>query len=138
MAKGKLSARYISWLNFGSFPGNCMFIVAFDYEECIKIMKRKKSGDWILALQETKSMWDEPNAGFVSKRTLVTGEIFYFLVLRKKFDFTNDDHHATLAHEVLHLISYHLPFHLDPMEENEAFCYTHTHIMQQCYKILRS
>lgn len=131
----KKSDKHINWLNFGSFPGICMFIVGFTYDEALKISTRKKYGDWILGLEQTKSIWDEPNAGFVSKRK-VNGKNYYYLVLKNRFDFT-DERHATLAHEILHLCSFHLSDFLDPMHENEAFCYTHTHLMNQCYKILR-
>ncbi len=133
----KKSDKHINWLDFGIFFGSTMFIVGFTFEEALSHLKKKKSGDWILALESTTDLWKNENWGFVSKRTLVTGKIYYFLVLKKQFDF-QDESHAKLAHEILHLCSFHLKDFLDPIEENECFCYTHTHLMTQCYKILRS
>lgn len=132
-----LSNKHIKFLNFGSFYGTVMFIVGFTYEETLKISKRKKYTGWIDALPQIKKVYQESgNVGFASERKLDKVK-YYFLVLKKPFDF-KDDSHASLAHEVLHLISFNLPYFLDPIIENEAFCYTHTHIMNQCYKILRS
>lgn len=131
-----ISSKHINWLNFGSFFGSCMFVCGFTYEETLKHIKKKKTGDWILAFEDTKEIWNCDNWGYASKRT-VAGVTYFILVLKNRFDF-KDDSHSRLAHEILHLVSFCLKDFLDPMVENEAFAYTHTHLMTQCYKILRS
>jgi len=131
------SNRHVNFLNFGIFYGTCLFICGFGYDEMIVHFKKKKTPKgWVTAFEGTKELWDNSNGGFASKR-YVDDVSYCFLVLRKQFDFT-DYAHTILAHEVLHLVSFQLKDFLDPMVENEAFCYTHTHIMNQCYKILRS
>ena len=133
------SAKHINWLDFGIFHGTVMFIVGFSYEETIKNLrqKRERYADWILALETTKQLWDSNNWGFCSRREPEDGKIYFFVVIKERFDF-KDESHAKLAHEILHLCSFNLKDFLDPMKENEAFCYTHTHLMNQCYKILRN
>ena len=133
----KLSAKHINWLNFGIFYGNCLFICGFSYDEVMLNFKKKKTPDgWVKAFKDTKEIWDNDNWGYASKRT-IDGVLYFILVLKKRFDF-KDESHARLAHEVTHIISFNLRDVLDPMTENEAFCYTQTHLMTQCYKILRS
>jgi hypothetical protein len=130
------SAKHISFLNLGSFPGVVMFSVGFTYDEVLKI-STKKYGDWALAVEKIQDVFQEDNnIGFASKR-VVKDINYFFLVLKKVFDF-KDQSHVVLAHEALHVISFVLCDILDPMVENEAFCYTHSHILEQCYKILRS
>lgn len=132
-----VSAKHINWLNFGAFFGSCIFICGFTYEEVLKHFKRKKTpADWVKCVESTLYLWENDNWAFASKRT-IDGRDYFVLVLKNKFDF-KDDSHAKLAHEVLHLASFHLKEFLDPMQENECFAYTHTHLMTQCYKILRS
>lgn len=128
--------KHINWLDFGIFPGSCLFVCGFGYNETLKHLKKKKSGDWILAFEDTKNVWENDNWGFASKRTIITGKTYFFLTLKKPFDF-KDESHTRLAHEILHLASFHLKDFLNPIEENEAFCYLHSYLMRQCYKILR-
>lgn len=134
---GRSSDKHINWINFGAFFGDCLFVCGFTYDEVLFHFKKKKTPmEWVRAFEMTKDTWEEDIPGFVSKRK-VNGVTYLFMVMKKRFDF-KDDSHNVLAHEVLHLISYHLRDFLDPMEENECFCYTHSHVMRQCYKILRS
>lgn len=132
-----LSAKHINWLDFGIFHGSCLFICAFSYDEVIGNFKKKKTTEgWVKAFEDTKSIWDNDNWGYASKR-IIDDRKYFILVLKKRFDF-KDESHSRLAHEILHIASFHLNDFLDPMAENEAFAYTHTHLMKQCYKILRS
>lgn len=133
----KTSAKHINWLNFGIFEGNVLFVCGFTFEEMLRHFKRTKTPDgWVATFESTKNLWDASSWGFVSKREM-EGKTYFFLVLKKRFDF-KDDSHAKLAHEIVHLASFHLIDLLDPMKENEAFAYTHTYLMRQCYKILRN
>lgn len=136
MVAKRISDKHINWLNFGSFFGSCMLVCGFSYKETLKLLNRRKAGDWILAFESTKDVFDNPNWGYASKKT-IAGIDYFILVLKDRFDF-KDASHAKLAHEILHLCSFNLKDFFDPMVENEAFCYTHTHLMTQCYKILRS
>lgn len=133
-----LSAKHINWLDFGTFNGSCLFVCAFTYDEVIKNFKKKKTPDgWVVAFESTKQLWESDNWGFCSKRVLDDECTYFFLVLKNKFDF-KDDSHARLAHEILHLATFQLKDILDPITENECFAYSHTYLMKQCYKILRS
>ena len=132
-----LSSKHINWLDFGTFYGSCLFVCGFTYEETLKVLKRKKSFEWLDAFETTKDVWDSDNWGFASRRQTNAGKIYFFLTLKSRFDF-KDESHIKLAHEIVHLASFHLTDFLDPMKENEAFAYTHTRLMTQCYKILRS
>lgn len=134
--KQKLSDKHIAFLDFGSFPGVVMFTVGFTYEEVLGISK-KRYKDWVDAVKMMEDIYKEKNCGFASKRT-VNGIKHFFLVLTANFDFS-DESHTTLSHEAIHLISFQFELlGVDPIQENEAFCYTHTHILNQCYKTLRS
>ena len=131
------SHKHINWLNFGTFDGACLFVCGFSYENIIMQLKLKRTPkEWVISFESTKSMWDNDNWGFASKRT-IDGKTYFFLVLKNIFDF-KDDSHARLAHEILHLSTFHLTDFLNPIDENECFAYTHTHLMKQVYKILRT
>ena len=133
----KLSAKHMNWLNFGAFDGTVLFVCGFTYGEIMNRFKNKKTSEgWVTAFENTKNMWDDDtNHAFCSKEE-VSGKTYFIMVLKNRFDF-RDGSHATLAHEILHLISQNLPEFLDPMRENECFAYTHTFLMNQCYAILR-
>jgi hypothetical protein len=133
-----LSSRHINWLDFGTFQGTCLLVCGFSYEAVSDHFKKKKTPkEWVEAFESTKNMWDSDNWGFASRRQTDSGQICFFLTLKHRFDF-KDDSHVKLAHEILHLASFQLADFLDPIKENECFAYTHTHLMRQCYKILRS
>ena len=139
MVKNKRSGKVLEIVNFGSFPGKTMFTCGFTFKEICKILKKQNCLDWLDAFKQTEHNFCHGVAGFASAKTLVIkGKEYYyhFLHLRDQFDFS-DEAHTTLAHEVIHLCTYNLVDFLDIVKENEAFCYTHTHIMKQCYKILR-
>lgn len=131
--------QIISTLNFGSFPGKIMFSTGYTHEEVLKELKIQKCTGWLLAWKETKYLFSEHCGGFASKRTVeIKGEKydFNFLHITEPFNFS-DRHHSILAHEAIHLCTFHLSTMIDIVKENEAFAYTHTHILNQCYKVLR-
>lgn len=137
MAKKRISGKHIKWLNFGIFFGSCLFVCGFAFEETCKILKRKRIYNWLEAFESTKNNWGNNCVGYTSRRTPSDGKEYFILVLKKRFNFSDEDHRM-LAHEVLHLASFNIAESLDPMVENEAFAYLHTHLMKQCHDILRS
>lgn len=138
----KKSPKLIQYVNFGTFPGSIMFICGFTYEETHTLLKKKKNFEWLDVFETTKQYFDNNNSGFASKRISehkTTGQqrYYYFIYLRDRFDFS-DRSNIILAHEIIHICTYHLKDMLDIVVENEAFAYTHTHVMTQIYKHLRS
>lgn len=134
-----ISNAVMGTLNFGSFPGKILFTCGYTYDEVCKQLKKEKCNDWLQCFETTKYLWTKDCRGFGSFRTLTIKDkeyYFSFLCLRDIFDYS-DSAHATLAHEVIHICSFQLHDLLDIVKENEAFAYTHTHIMNQCYELLR-
>gem|GEM_PF-4654130 len=126
-------------LNFGSFPGKIMFTSGYSFKEICRELRKQKCLDWLECFKQTEYLFEPTCAGFASTRTLeVDGEeyTFNFVCLRDEFDFS-DDHHATLSHEIIHICTHQLKDLLNIVKENEAFAYTHTHILKQCYTALR-
>jgi len=138
MAK-KVSNAVMHTLNFGSFPGKIMFTCGYTYDEICKELKKQKCDEWLQCFETTKNLFHPDCAGFSATRRLtVKGKEYEynFLHLRDCFDYS-EKAHATLAHEVIHSVTYQLSTMLDIVKENEAFAYTHTHIMNQCYEVLK-
>lgn len=134
-----VSPYIIDTLNFGSFPGKILFTVGYSFEEIAAELKKQKCPEWLDALNQTKNLFTEKNNGFAAARTyLYKGEeyFYYFLHLKNKFDFS-DKAHTTLAHEAIHICTFNLSDMLNIVTENEAFAYTHSHILNQCYTLLR-
>lgn len=134
-----ISNAVMHTLNFGSFFGKCFFSCGHTFDEICKELKKQKQVDWLAAFKNSKYLFDQNNCGYVYKTQVeVNGEMltYFFLIMKKRFDFS-DYYHSILAHEVIHLVTFNLKDHLDIVQENEAFAYTHTHIMNQCYEILR-
>lgn len=132
----RISDRIIDHLNFGMFEGSCLFVCGFSYEQTLKHLQKKEDTEWIEMFKNTKDVWDNDNWGFCSKRWSKDDKKYYFLVIKKQFNFS-DDSQRKLAHEIVHLASFYLKDLLDPMQENEAFAYFHTYLMKQCHDILR-
>lgn len=134
-----MSKQVIHTLNFGSFPGKIMFTTGYSFKEICKELKKQKCNDWLESFKQTEYLFEPNCAGFASTRELkIDGKdyTFNFLCLRDGFDFS-DNHHAILSHEVIHICTHHLKDMFDIVKENEAFAYTHTHILTQCYEVLR-
>ena len=132
--------KAMSTLNFGSFPGKIMFTAGYSFEEACKELKKQKCNDWLECFKQTEYLFEPTCAGFASTRILsVKGKeyTFNFVCLRDEFNFS-DKHHATLSHEVIHICTHQLKDMIDIVRENEAFAYTHTHILNQCYEVLRN
>lgn len=138
MAK-RISDAVMSTLNFGSFPGKILFTAGYTYDEICKELKKQKCQEWLQCFETTKDLWDGNCWGFGSQRTIkIKGTDYYysFLCLKDRFNFS-DTSHARLAHEIIHVCSWQLPELFNIIKENEAFAHTHTHIMEQCYAVLR-
>jgi len=136
-----ISNAVMQTLNFGSFPGKILFTCGYTYDEICKELKKQKCDEWLQCFKTTDHLFSTDTKGFFAKRKLdIKGEeyTYNFLHLIDLFDFNNEQHHVTLAHEIIHGVSFNLKDLLDIVEENEAFAYTHTHIMNQCYAALRN
>lgn len=131
--------KVLSTLNYGSFPGKIMFSAGYTFDEVCSELKKQKCTGWLLAFKECKYLTGSGVAGFSSKRVIsIKGKEFEynFIFLRDVFNFS-DRSHAVLSHEVIHSCTHHLKDMLDIVKENEAFAYTHTHILTQCYDVIR-
>lgn len=142
MTKKKKSGKVIKWIGFGSFPGDIMFCVGMSYDEIIKYLVKGKWLKWKQAFEATKDIFDNQKTwGYAAKRVLENTKTkkeadYFFLIVRNPFEFDDFDYTA-LAHEILHLCSFQLPNCFDVLKENEAFCYTHTCIMETTLEIMR-
>lgn len=132
--------KVLETLNFGSFPGKIMFSAGFTFDEVCEELKKQRCTNWLIAFKACKHLTGKDVAGFSAKQFVeIKGKEydFCFVFLRDVFDFS-DRHHAVLSHEVIHICTHHLSPMLDIVKENEAFAYTHTHILTQCYNAVRS
>jgi hypothetical protein len=127
--------KVIDTLNFGSFPGKIMFTCGYSFKDVCKELKKQKCNEWLECFKQLEYLFEPSCAGFAAVRKL-NEFTYHFVCLRDEFDFS-DKHHATLSHEVIHIITYNISDMLDIVKENEAFAYTHTHILNQCYEVLR-
>lgn len=117
-----------------------MFSVGYSFDEISIELKKQKCGGWIEAWNETKYLFNSKECGGFAKKVIMEfkgKEYDYFFVhLRDEFKFT-DRHHAILSHELIHICTFQLSCLIDIVKENKAFAYTHTHLLEQCYQILR-
>lgn len=133
------SKKVMSTLNFGSFHGKILFTAGYTYDEICKELKKQKCIDWLDAFKNTDYLWGNTVSGFSSLTTIQIkgkGYQYCFVCLRDVFDFS-DKAHGVLSHEVIHICTHNLSQMFDIVRENEAFAYTHTHILEQCYQVLR-
>lgn len=132
--------KVLTIVNFGSFPGKILFTAGYTHDEVCKELVKQKCSEWLKAFKECKYLATPECAGFASKRSLdIKGKEYEynFVFMRDEFDF-KDKSHAYLSHEVIHICTFQLSRMLDIVKENEAFAYTHTHILDQIYKVLRT
>lgn len=131
--------KVVEWLDFGIFPGHCMFVMGFTYDEVIEILEEKGAHDWIKGLYGWKDrITENSNRAFsVEIYHTETGDSKYlYYIFLKDFD-RSDWAFCKLAHEVLHVCQFYLPGVLDRNREHEAEAYTHTHLMNQCLKAMQ-
>lgn len=131
------------WLDFGIFPGFCMFTNGYTYDEIMAFLNKhkKRSKDWISGLCNEKSLLD--NGNYLAMRrdmeNIKTGEskTLFYIYTKEIFKFT-DEEYCKLAHEITHICQFYLKDVLNRDKEIEAEAYLHTHLMRQCLKQLRS
>lgn len=128
----KLSPRITTSLDFGIFPGWCSFSCGFTYGELVKTLK---SDGWADAIKYDRKLIEESEWLACSREH--GGRTYYYIILRDRFDFS-DLSYCKLAHEILHIVAFHLPNILDRNREFEAEAYLHTHLMKQCLSALRT
>lgn len=133
------SKSHIKWLNAGIFPCMIMFSVGYKYDEIITFLKRRKYNDWLAGLSDDKASIDSGKY-FSIKRTVKNEKkhevTLFYIIITRPFYFSDWDM-CMLAHEVLHTCQFMLPDILNRDREFECEAYTHTHIMEQCLKIMR-
>lgn len=131
--------KVLSTLNFGSFPGKLMFSAGYTFDEVCRELNKQKCPEWLQAFKECEYLAIPACAGFASKRYIhIKGKEYEynFVFMRDVFDFS-DQSHSYLSHEVIHICTFQLSPMLNIVKETEAFAYTHTHILTQCYKVIR-
>lgn len=142
-----MTVKTISWLNFGTYPGYCMFSCGYSYDELIKWFvkqhknKNKESLPWMNALMQfEKEAREGGNRYFyVQMQNRKDGKFkyYFFVMITDPFDFS-DFHYVKLAHEMVHICQCYLPDILDRNKEREAEAYLHSHLMSQALKALRN
>ena len=134
-----ISKNVMHMVNFGSFHGKILFTAGYTYDEICKELKKQKCLEWLEAFESTHHLWGKTVAGYSSLTTITINRESYqycFICLRDRFNFS-DTAHGILSHEVIHICTHNLSQMFDIVKENEAFAYTHTHILNQCYEVLR-
>jgi hypothetical protein len=133
------TAKIIRYLNTGIFPATVLFSMGFDYDGLMKHLK--KAGDWAAGIQDNKHVkegksWLGIRADVVNNKT---GEArtYFYIILPRAFDLTDDEDYIKLSHEVLHICQFALPDWLDRDREFECEAYLHSHLMRQCLKEIR-
>ncbi len=141
----KSSAKYMASLNFGIFPGYCLFTCGFTVPEILSYLDKsslsKEDNTWKDAVSTVADRILKDNPPYqvdkiVSKDTSGKLKVYYILYIRDKFDFS-DLSMCCLAHECLHLCQFYLPDILDRNQEHECEAYLHTHLMTQALSVLR-
>ncbi len=136
-----MAQKIIKWLDCGIFHGAVLFSVGFEYEKILAQCKKEKANDWICAVQAKEDMYR--NAfGFCSVVTIENPrgieKRMPIIHLKNAFVWNNAEHHKVLAHEILHLCQFYLPDFIGGRHENECEAYFHSHIMKQCYDVIKT
>lgn len=138
--ENKISHKVQYFLNTGIFPATVCFNCGFTYDEIIGLLKKKKAGDWMKAIELDKDLIDNGSNFALSRhmRNIKNGKevCYYYIILINRFKFT-DYEMCILAHEILHICQFLLPSILKRDKETEAEAYLHTYLMETILKILR-
>jgi hypothetical protein len=121
-------------IDFGVYPGKCLFVYGYSYKQMIKELKKQKCKELVAGIADEKAFIN--SAEYCALHRKVGGSHLYYIIINRKFKFT-DEHYATIAHECLHICQFYLPRILDRNREHEAEAYLHTHLMVQCLKNIR-
>lgn len=131
--------KILTFIDFGIFPGSVMFTVGYGADEVKKHLRRMKAPEWIRSIEGDEHRFGKGyHALHRELLQIKTGLVrHYYHIILEKFEFT-DECYIRLAHECLHLCSFHLRDILDRNREFEADAYTHSHLMRQCLDKIRS
>lgn len=133
----KSAPKVLHWLDFGIFPGYCLFSCGFSQSELISELKKKKADDWLLGLSNDKVI--PKKCGLrrdIENKKTGESKTMHYIIHQPRFTFSDYDF-TVLAHEIVHICQFYLPDVLDRNLEIEAEAYLHTHLMTQCLKALR-
>lgn len=132
--------RAIASINFGMYPGYCMFVYGYSWDELMIELKKRDDKEWILPISDDKEIMDgaEYQAMHRTVENTKTGEVknYFYIMYKKKFLF-RDMSYVILAHEVLHIIQFYTKPIFDRNVEIENEAYLHSHIMKQCLDAIR-
>lgn len=133
--------KIIHWLDTGIFPATIMFTLNYKFDEINKYLDKVKANDWKMGMSQDRKFFDGKNWCALRRdiENAKTGQemTLFYIHIPRMFNFKDDMDYCKLAHEVLHITQFMMKDFLNPDNEFECVAYTHTHIMQQCLKILR-
>lgn len=129
-------------IDFGIFPGVCLFVYNVSYDKIRAKLLKDKHYDWAAGISGDKELIDSENWRALYREVYngrrKESRHLFFIFIKDKFKF-NDFDYARLAHECLHIVQFYLtsngPF--DRNKEFEAEAYLHTHLMTQCLDAIR-
>lgn len=133
----KKQVSIIHQCNAGIWPCvGIMFVQGFSYEEMVKEFVNDNCKDWAEGIKHDKELID--SAKYLALRRIIPGDDadprptdLYYIILQDPFNHEPMEY-ARLAHEVIHICQFLFEIcNAHPIEEKEAFAYTHTHIMEQ-------
>jgi hypothetical protein len=132
----------IHWIDVPPFRASIMFMSGFKFQEVIDHLKTlDDSEEWIEALSSPgeEEFFTESYMAASLRTVEKEGKSrkYFFIWTRDVFQFT-DYEYCALAHEVVHICQFLLPTHCDRNKETEFEAYTHTYIMEECLKAIRS
>lgn len=130
----KKNKGFIDSVNTGIFPAIVLLCHGLSYDDIIKLLNRKNSIEWKNALLDDKELID--SGEYFALKRYYNNKKYYYIIIKDKFLFEDYDY-CQLSHEVVHICQFLLPDLLDRDREIECEAYLHTHIMQQCLKLLR-
>jgi hypothetical protein len=121
-------------IDFGMFPGRCLFVYGYTYRQMVRELKKQKCKELVAGIEGEREFID--SSEYCAMHRTCGESHLYYIIINRKFKFT-DQHYATLAHECLHICQFFLPRILDRNREHEAEAYLHTHLMIQCMGHIR-
>lgn len=135
--------KIITSINFGCFPGYCVFAAGHTMAELRAHFKKEEKQNkidkgWRMCLEDEEF---GDRKFLAMHRSLVSpkGDVshYYYVLFIEPFMW-RDASYVILAHEFLHICQFYLPPVLDRNREIEAEAYLHSHLMQQVLDKMRS
>lgn len=140
MRNKKKAISCIEYLDTGIFPATVALIHNKEWEEAREHFSKQKAFDWFAGIVGDKELFDTTSY-FATSRILECSagknpdKTLFYIVINEKFKNTHEDY-IILAHEVLHLCQFILPYILERDKEIEAEAYLHSHLMRQILNII--